>query len=1064
MSRENSGDNREIVFLHEEPGRYIPVVAAPSAQTPMQWVAAISELTREHGPILAIEGAQGTYISATGADVVRELSDDTRFCKHLGSYLVALREFTGNGLFTAFTHEENWATAHTVLMPGFALSSLRIYHPVMAAVAGRLLSKWDRCATTQTPVDVTKDMTAVTLDTIGLAGFGFDFRSFTRPGPHPFVTAMFDALRCAEKAENGRTNGPLRQSAQVANAVMSQIVDEVIALRNSTDDRSRNDLLGLMLHSANLPAGLRLTGDDIRNQVITFLVAGHETTSGALSFALYYLLKNPLVLARAQQEVDELWGQDASDTTDYGDVTKLRYVTQVLNESLRLWPTAPGFAREARHDTTLCGYPVQAGQAIFIDLPAAHRDPVFGDNPELFDPDRFSPGSVQHDALQAFKPFGTGERACIGRQFAMHEATMLLGLLIHRYRFIDYSDYQLAIKQTLTIKPENFRLKLIPRTPADRRPQQRPRSSLAATASGNDTKRATPQPVASLQILYGSSLGVSREIAHQIACAASEFGMASTVVRLEAAIGQLRSESPVIVVTSTYNGQPTDDAADFVSWLNDPSSTLDNVSYAVVGVGDSAWAATYQQVPTLIDQQMHARGGRRILQRAALDVSADLTSTLESYTTALRAALAAEYSSSALLPHSQQPPPPRTTAVIEARELCGDPRDSLARHHNLTPMTVLYNQALTPTTASGPGKRALRLHLPTGATYRSGDHLAVLPANDPFLVESTARSLGVNLQTHLMVHSDHGPYPAHQPISARQLLTYFVELSDTPSRALLQALSQANPCPPEKTWLQSLVADCSTAPTLQDLLQLAPASRGTLTWAQLVELLPLMRPRYYSIASSPRVSPNQVDLIVSPVPQGTASTHLHQLTAGDTLHTAVRSCRHALQITHHRNIPLIMIAAGAGLAPFRAAIADRRALRDTGAHLAPSLLYYGCRNDTDYLYRDELTAAHHDGLITLQVAFSRPGRGQGSYVQDLLLADTPNVRTLIDQGARIHVCGDGAAMAPSVREAFQTICHDTASNESARHSWTALLAENRYSEDVYNPASSRISGPVRFSV
>lgn len=185
------------------------------------------------------------------------------------------------------------------------------------------------------------------------------------------------------------------------------------------------------------------------------------------------------------------------------------------------------------------------------------------------------------------------------------------------------------------------------------------------------------------------------------------------------------------------------------------------------------------------------------------------------------------------------------------------------------------------------------------------------------------------------------------------------------------------------------------------------------------------------------------------MPHGTASTHLRQLTAGDTLYATVRPCRHALRIEHNAHTPLIMVAAGAGLAPFRAAIADRRTLRKLGADLAPAQLYYGCRNDSDYLYRNELIAAHTESLVRLQVAFSRPRRGAGRYVQDALLAEANNLRKLIAQGARIHVCGD----------AFRTICLDGTPHAATDHTLTALVAEGRYVEDVYKPAC-RAAGRV----
>jgi cytochrome P450 len=328
----------------------------------------------------------------------------------------------------------------------------------MLDVAGRLIEAWDKAVG---PVDVTPDMTKLTLETIGRTGFGYSFDSFARDRPHPFVAAMFSCLRHAQrKMMRPPVIGDLvGRNADRRNALdrtyMNKVVDDVIAARGSGGG---DDLLGLMLEADTLDPV------NIRNQVITFLVAGHETTSGALSFALYYLSRHPEVLARAQSEVDEVWGDDVPT---FEQVAKLRYVRRVLDESLRLWPTAPGFSREAREDTVLAGeYPMRAGQWVIVLIPALHRDPVWGPDPERFDPDRFLPVQVKSRPAHVFKPFGTGERACIGRQFALHEAILVLGMVLRRYDLRPQPDYRLRIQELLTLKPTGFRLELTRRSPA----------------------------------------------------------------------------------------------------------------------------------------------------------------------------------------------------------------------------------------------------------------------------------------------------------------------------------------------------------------------------------------------------------------------------------------------------------------------------------------------------------------------------------------------------------------------------------------------------------------------
>jgi unspecific monooxygenase len=137
----------------------------------------------------------------------------------------------------------------------------------------------------------------------------------------------------------------------------------------------------------------------------------------------------------------------------------LRYVRAALDEALRLWPTAPGYFRAARSETVLGGqYRMHQGDWVAVLLPLLHRDPHVWPDPDRFDPDRFAPGQAKTRPPHAYKPFGTGQRACIGRQFALHEAVLALGLVLHRYELSAPDGYRLRIAESLTLKPQGFEL------------------------------------------------------------------------------------------------------------------------------------------------------------------------------------------------------------------------------------------------------------------------------------------------------------------------------------------------------------------------------------------------------------------------------------------------------------------------------------------------------------------------------------------------------------------------------------------------------------------------------
>ncbi|WP_055564243.1 bifunctional cytochrome P450/NADPH--P450 reductase [Streptomyces atriruber] len=1081
----------EVCGLQDHPDLVLPTVdvtAAGPTATPIQQAV---ELARVHGPLYVRRYHGRETVWAGSLELVEELSDETRFAKGVGPALQNVRGIAGDGLFTAYDDEPNWAKAHDILLPAFAMNSMRTYHPHMLRVARRLIASWDGRfapgAAESAPVEVSEDMTRMTLDTIGLSGFGYDFESFGRTDPHPFVQALVRGLAHsqAKLARDPAGDYAADDAAFEADAAfLARVVDEVIETRKASGDTTADDLLGLMLNSPHPGSGETLDEANIRNQVITFLIAGHETTSGTLAFALHHLMKNPAVLHLAQAEVDALWGDDPDPEPTYEDVGKLRYVRQVLNEALRLWPTAPAFQRRARADTTLGGHPIEAGQYVVVLTPMLHRDPVWGDNVEEFDPDRFAPETEAARSAHAYKPFGTGERACIGRQFALHEATMLLGMLVHRYRFIDRADYRLKVKETLTLKPEGFTMTLAARTAADRaRGRAGAGGAFGGTAQLSRTSRpdagrpedglpTRAMPGTALTLLHGSNFGTCRGYAEQLADLAADLGFDARVAPLDDAAGALRAlpaDSPVVIVTASYNGRPTDDAGEFVSWLTRAApDAAAGVRYAVLGVGDRNWAATYQRVPTLIDDGLAAAGAIRLLERAEADASGDLAGSVERFTATLRHTLLRQYGDPESAGTTAPAPATRGYDVVE---VSGGPLDALDARHGTVPMTVTEASDLVDLTHPlARAKRFLRVALPDGVTYRTADHLAVLPVNAPESVERAASLFGVDPDAVLNIRA-HRPgrttLPLDRPVAVRELLGRYVELRDAPTAAQVALLAEHNPCPPERAALEQLAADPGALGArpgnLLDLVEDHPALRGQLPWPVLLELLPPIRARHYSISSSPAAAPGRADLMVSLLSapdrsgrgtyRGTGSSHLHRLRPGDTLHARVQPCRDVFRIPADARTPVIMIGAGTGLAPFRGAVADRVALLRNGTPLAPALCYFGCDHpDVDYLHRAELEAAERAGAVSMRPTYSRAPEGELLFVQHRIAAEAQEIWHLLESGARVYVCGDGARMAPGVREAFRQLHVKHSGDDSPERAeawWQGLVAEGRYVEDVY---------------
>ncbi len=411
------------------------------------------------------------FVLVQGVELTGELCDDARFQKALAPGVEALRMFVEDGLFTAYNDEPNWRLAHDLLQPAFTKAAMQGYHSTMNAVADELLDRWDAA---DDPVDVPGDLTRLTLETIGRSAFSHSFDSFTQPGQDPFVTAMISALRHGQRRAGlraipgGRFLGRAADRRALAEQrTIDAVIDRIISDRIASEDSSSRDVLGLMLHTAHDRSGERLDPLNIRHQIFTFLVAGHETTSGALSFAMHFLATHPEIRARAQAETDAILGPDPNAVPTFEQIPHLRYLRRVLDETLRLWPTAPAFARSPLSTTTLGEYRMSPSDWALIVLPLLHRErSVWGADADVFDPDNFLPERVRARPPHAYKPFGTGERSCIGRQFALHEAVLVLARLLHRYEFEADPDYDLVISERLTLMPVGFRLAPTRRSPA----------------------------------------------------------------------------------------------------------------------------------------------------------------------------------------------------------------------------------------------------------------------------------------------------------------------------------------------------------------------------------------------------------------------------------------------------------------------------------------------------------------------------------------------------------------------------------------------------------------------
>jgi cytochrome P450 / NADPH-cytochrome P450 reductase len=784
------------------------------------------------------------------------------------------------------------------------------------------------------------------------------------------------------------------------------------------------------------------------------------------------------VLKKAYDQVDRVLGPDIDAKPTYQQVTQLTYITQILKEALRLWSPAPAYGLTPLKDEIIGGkYKLKKGTFVLVHLMALHRDPsVWGPNPEAFDPENFSPEAEAARPVNAWKPFGNGQRACIGRGFAMHEAALAIGMILQRFKLIDVNRYQMQLKETLTIKPDGFKIKVRPRSDKERGAHAGAATTAAATSRAAAAPRARTRPGHNtpLLVLYGSNLGTAEELATRVADLAEVNGFATKLAPLDDFADKLPEHGGVLIFCASYNGAPPDNATQFVKWLGGdlPKDAFAKLRYAVFGCGNSDWAATYQSIPRMIDEQLAAHGGRSVFARGEGDARSDLDGQFEEWFAKAAPQAVKEFGVDSSFSRSANDEP-----LYQIEPVAPSAVNAVVALGGASPMKVLANAELQNKLGANASERSTRhieVQLPPDITYRVGDHLSVVPRNDPALVDSVARRFGFLPSDQIRLQVAEGrraQLPVGEPVSVGRLLTDFVELQQVATRKQIQVMSENTRCPVTKPKLLAYLGDDAASTeryradilgqrkSLFDLLEEYPACE--LPFHAYLEMLSLLAPRYYSISSSPSVDPSRCSVTVGVVEgpassgrgvyKGICSNYLASRRGGETIHATVRETKAGFRLPDDAGVPIIMVGPGTGLAPFRGFLQERAALKARGKTLGPAMLFFGCRHpEQDYLYADELKAFAAGGIAELYTAFSRAD-GPKTYVQNLVAAQKDRIWSLIEQGAIIYVCGDGGKMEPDVKAALVALYRErSGADANTAQRWIDDLgAKNRYVLDVW---------------
>ena len=399
-------------------------------------------------------GPRRGYLATNPADIRHVLADNARNYRKSPLY-DKLKASLGHGLVTS--EGAYWLRQRRLAQPAFHKHRIAALASVMTQTILEAVERWEPLAARGDVVDIGEEMMHLTQAIILRTMLGSDLGPITEQAGSAFTVVnrhigeSFWSL--------GLTDGwptPKNRRFERARQVLDRAVFRIIDARRRSGTET-NDLLSMLMSARDEDTGEAMTDLQLRDEVMTFFLAGHETTSLALAWTWYLVSQHPDVERHVEQEVDTVLGGRAPA---FADLDRLPYTRMAIEESMRLYPPAWGFSRQALEPDVIGGYPLPAGWLVFVLPYVMHRLPAYWDSPERFDPTRFTPERTAARPKFVYLPFGAGPRQCIGNQFAMVEAQLIVATLAQRFRLRLVPGHRVEPWPLITLRPR-YGIKMI---------------------------------------------------------------------------------------------------------------------------------------------------------------------------------------------------------------------------------------------------------------------------------------------------------------------------------------------------------------------------------------------------------------------------------------------------------------------------------------------------------------------------------------------------------------------------------------------------------------------------